>query len=462
MDAIAVITTDPSANKVIKTLKSLDIEVPEALDLSKLQAFAASKLAEVYAQWKVEESSKEVNAEIKKLKSENKEYKSILSDKEKKDAEATQVKALKSQMEDVIKRATKINEEYAALKTEDERRALIKSFEEQIGQTGLVTDNFTLTNSNGEFLPAPIPQASDLPVSEIISNLPVRVMEQQLVNTLQNYSLGSLATVTTVRNGLAQIFYGDYADADSKKAYTDVVLADFNGETTPAGTENYSVDTDIHSSYKVLDAMLNDVTISMGLFLSIVSSAVNGYVKPIAKKMYQRIITFLDTQASYDEVITFSQGADSKKKAKELHNKIFSLQTTSRSHLKKIPNGLTKALEYKLQTGNARLILNKDYASNYRYDVTANTFTLGEITYNVKQIIVLDFDLLDEYSEGSTDFLKGCEVILFEDGVYHEIRHYQGSKQTQTPKLYSIFHYYTRVGNYRRKDKILLAFKNHA
>ncbi|MCS5737199.1 hypothetical protein, partial [Herbiconiux daphne] len=110
-----------------------------------------------------------------------------------------------------------------------------------------------------------------------------------------------------------------------------------------------------------LDTILNDVTISVGLFIALVNDFEFAIVKPFAKRMYQELITWLDSDATstYDEVVTFADATDINKQAKELKNKLISLSTPSRTHLKQKPVGATTGLEYQLNLSNAILILDK-------------------------------------------------------------------------------------------------------
>lgn len=366
--------------------------------------------------------------------------------------------ALKKRATEIIEVAQVHNAVLGDMETEEERRIYIENLQDEIAPA--VAEHIIAV------FPDLIEQfdtivVSDLPASQILTNLPVRVIDQMIVKVLVNYPLMGLVQKEMVTNGLKQIFYKDYRDTDDKSGFANVEIGDYNMGTEPVFQETKQVDTEIHKGYDLLSTLLNDVTVTVGLFVGLIKDFVYAIAKPFAKKMYARFVTFLDTTTSYDEIITFT-AADAKTKAKEVSNKLVELQTPSRNNLKKKPDGSALALEYHLQSTNANLILNKKYATDYKYDLVAGTFQFGEIKLNVKSITVVDFDRLAEYTENSpaTDILKGLEVILVEDGVYQEMVHYSATKQVNTPKLKEVFHRYDRLGNYRRKDKILLGFKS--
>lgn len=360
---------------------------------------------------------------------------------------------LKKRAADILNTAAKHNEVLQGLKTKEERQAYIETLNDDIAP------------ELGEYLLKSFPElndapASDLPASQILTNLPIRIVEQMIANILVTYPLMNMAQREVVTNGIKDLFYKDYRDVNNTSGYADVVIGDYNQGVEPTFQETYKVDTEIHKGYDILSSVLNDVTVTVGLFVSLIKDFTMAIARPFAKKMYQRFITFLDTTDSYDEVVTFSAN-DAKTKAKEVYSKIIELQTVSRENLKKKPDGSAIALEYNLSTANAHLVINKKYATDYKYDLSAGTFQLGEIVLPVKTIAVLDFDRLSGYSETNpaSNVLKGLDLILVEDGVYQEMIHYSATKQVNTPKLKEVFHRYDRLGNYRRKDKILIGFK---
>lgn len=365
---------------------------------------------------------------------------------------------LQKRATEILEEANKHNEVLAGLKTPEEKQIYLETLADEIAPevTELITEAFPELMEAGDS-----PVSTDLPASQILTNLPIRIVDQVIANVLVDYPLMNTVQKELVTNGIKQIFYKDYRDVNDTSAFSDVVIGDYNQGTEPTFTETYKVDTEIHKGFDILSSLLNDVTVTVGLFVALIKDFTIAIARPFAKKMYARLVTFLDKTASYDKIITFT-GADAKDKAKEVYEEIVSLSTPSRDNLTKKPNGSAKALEYSLKSGNANLILNKKYSADYKYDLSANTFQLGEITIPVKSITVIDFDKVAQYSENlpATDVLKGLEVILMEDGVYQEMLHYQGTKQVATPKLKDVFHKYVRIGNYRRKDKILLAFKN--
>ncbi len=356
---------------------------------------------------------------------------------------------------EILQRAEKINKALKGAKDATERTAIIDSFDDELGLGDYIRESFDGIDQADEVL-----IANDLPASKIITNLPVRILDQVIAKVEVQYPLMNLRQLEMVKNGLKEIFYKDFRDVSNKSGFSDVEMSDYNMGSEPVTKKTYKVDTEISKGYDILDKILNDVTVTPGLFIALINDFVMAVVRPFAKKFYARFMTFLDKVDSYDETISFPNGSDPKAKAKIVYEKLVSLQTPSRNHLKKAITGFAKTLEYVLKPENAVLILNKEYAGNYKYDLSSMTFQLGEITIKVKEIIVLDFAGLKEYSEevGATA-LTDNEVILMEVGVYNEIIHYSASKIVNTPKLKTTFNRYDRVGNYRRLDKILIGFK---
>lgn len=373
-------------------------------------------------------------------------------------------KQLKKRAADILHTAAKHNAALQNLKTKEERQVYLDRLN---GEIAPEVSEFIL-ESFPDFNDAPVLKAgavpiSDLPASKILTNLPLRIVEQMIANVLVSYPLMNMVQKEMVTNGIKDIFYKDYRDVDNKSGFADVEIDDYNQGVEPTFKETYMVNTEIHKGYDIISSLLNDVTVTVGYFVALIKDFTMAVARPFAKKMYQRFITFLDTADSYDEVVTFTAN-DAKTKAKEVYNKLIELGTVSRSNLKKKPDGSAVALEYNLNTSNAHLVINKKYATDYKYDLAAGTFQLGEITLPVKSITVLDFDRLNEYTESNpvTNTLKGLDLILVEDGVYQEMIHYSANKQVNTTKLKEVFHRYDRIGNYRRKDKILVGFKPKA
>ncbi len=371
--------------------------------------------------------------------------------------ESTDEENLKKRTKQILIKAAEINENLNSFDTEEERQIAIDTFTAEYDAADLVDTLFPTLAADA----ADAPIASDLPLSEIITSLPVRVVDQMVRKALVKYKLMSLVNLTTVTNGIKQELYSDYRDADNTSGYSDVEVADYNMGIEQKFTETYPARIDIHKGYDILDTMLNDVTVTFGLFAAYINDFDIAISRPIAKRMYQRFVGFLGETTNFDEVITFSDQTDAKIKAKEIHNYLIGIQTASRDNLKVMPNGATRPLEYEQKLEETTLIFNAKYAVDYRYDVTANTFNIGEITLGVKKIMVLDFNKIATYIDDATlkaEFKKH-QVLVYTDGVYQEIQHYDGTKIVDTPKLKKVLHKYLRVGNYRLKNKLLTAFQ---
>lgn len=312
------------------------------------------------------------------------------------------------------------------------------------------------------------PITQDLTASKVLTTLPVRVVDQLITRALVDYPLMNVAHVETVRNGLKQIIYTDYRDGDNKSGFADVVIGDFNAGLEPVFTETFQALTEFHKGYDILDSMLNDVTVSAGLFLSIVDDYARAILQPFAKRMFQELVSALDTNetGTYDEVVEIKVTGTTpveiaREKAKAIYAKLQGLNTPSRKHLKHLPTGASKALEFRAKTEDLIAIISTAYASSYKYDLTANTFQLGEINMKFKEVVELDFSLLQDYSlvTSASQVLKDYEVLFIQPEKLNIIKHYQGTKTVNTPKLKTVTHTYAKFDTFKRKDKIALAFK---
>lgn len=352
------------------------------------------------------------------------------------------------------------NEVLKGLESQEEIDAYIESIEDEFGVG--VREELEKVFPKIRQTRAAIPTANDLPASDIITTLSVRVVEQAIAKVIANYPMMSNVSTEMVRNGLKEIFYQDYTDADSESGFSDVKIGDFNGERPLEFSELIQVDTEIHKSYKILSTMLNDVTVTPGLFVALVNSFTYAIARPIAKKMFERFVAYLEDDTNFDFVKAFAS-ADTTERAKELSNKLTSLNTTSRKHLSQKPDGSSKILEVRVPATEINLILNSKFSTDYNYDLAAKTFQLGKVTYTVKSIEVVDFELVKDYtSDPSTSKFADTEVIMLQDGKYTRLVHYDAAKTIDTPKMFKTYHSYTRVGALARKDKFAGKFKKHA
>lgn len=353
----------------------------------------------------------------------------------------------------ILTQAKELHEAFADM-TVEERQAYIEN-ELTAPLAEYFKSLFPKFGSEREYRKA-IATADDAPTSAIIAGLPVRVVEQSVESFVADYNLGNLISMEMVRNGLKELFFNDFNDADSKSGYSDVEIADYNPKGSPVSQKLYQVDTDLHATYPILDKVLNESFLSPALFVSVINSYLWGIAKPIAKALYKRFLTLISDPTQYDFSQAFSAD-DAKVKAKAVKTKITSLQTVSRNHLKAKLGGTSASplgLEYRLKPSNAILIVNAKYQSDYQFDLSANTFNLGEIVLQVAGIQVVDFALLKEFGFEAT-FADSAEVIVFENGVYKEFTHYDASKVVDTPKLKQVFHRYLRVGNQKLPHKLL-------
>lgn len=361
---------------------------------------------------------------------------------------------LQTQAEQIIKSATELDEKLATL-TQEERDAYVDHLNESMGLGEYFEKAFPQFRSAKETRSA-IVVADDLPASKIITNLPVRVITQAIYSEIATYPMGHLITTEQIRNGIKDVFYNDFNDADNKSGFSDVVIGDYNPASAPVFKDTYQVDTEIHAEYPILDSVLNDVALTPAFFVELINNYVWNIAKPIAKAIYKRFIAFIDTDANYDFTKALGS-ADIKENSKELYEKLASLNTTGRDHLKATFGG--KKLEFRLPTGDATLILNSKFSSKYKYDLVAGTFQYGEIKLQAKEILVFDFAILKGYApDPSTSTLEDTEVVIYQDGVYQEMIHYDASKQVETPKLKSVFHRYMRIGNFKRKNRFMGKF----
>lgn len=299
----------------------------------------------------------------------------------------------------------------------------------------------------------------DLPASTILTNFSIRIVTQQIGDRLEEYGLGSLLNTEMVRNGVKEKFYRDFKATDSKSGFADVTIDDFNAGYNKAWSKKWQVDTEIHAGYDIINSMLNDVTMTPGMFISLVSDYSYNISKPIANKIFRELIKFIETDANYDKVGAFA-GADAKERAKELSLRIKKLKTTSRNHLSTKFDG--KALEYRQRPEETTLIINTKYSADYNYDLVANTFQVGAITMEVGRIIEVDFDELKQFApDPATTKIGDIDVLIWTNGAANQFYHYQGTTLMPTPKLKSVFHHYGRYGIMKDPNKYLEKFNKH-
>lgn len=376
--------------------------------------------------------------------------------------ELTEEQKLENQAEQILKDATEINELFFNSASDEERDIVLDALDKKTpGMKDALKRVYTKMTRAGTGTPSPDIFASDLPVSEIFTDHSIRIIEQSLISMSQSFPLTDLINFEMVSNGVKELFYHDYGSTDNEKGYTDVKMEDFNGGGYQTGKVQYKVTKDLHAKFKTLNAVLNDITLSPGLFVSLVNHIESGIAIPFQETYYKEHITFLDTAASYDKEESFPNAASPKDKAKQLFEYLVTLETPSRSHLKYKPVGFSRNIRKKINTSDLVMLVNKKYAGDYKYELAAGTYQLGEIQLPVGEIRTVDFETIDAdiLTGTTTGFFKEKEVILIEKGVYNIIQHYSAQTHTKTPKLFSITHRYDRYGAYKRLDKFLGAFK---
>ncbi len=362
-------------------------------------------------------------------------------------------KSLENRAAQILSQATKINEELQNASPTDRENLIVALAEKGGISVDTIRELFPTIDQADE-----VPIADDLPASDIITNLPLRVVEQQILAIIiETYPLVKLVNRQTVQNGIKDFFYQDYRDMDNKSGFDDVTIGDYNAGSEPNFKQTEKVDTELHKGYDILDSVLNDVTVTPGLWMALINNVSMAIARPLAKKWYERFVTYLSDVANFDEVIEFTSG-DTKERSKQLYTHLTSIATPSRTNLKKKPIGSALALEKAIQAKNLTIVMDVKFSADYNYDLAAMTFQLGSVTFKVKEIIILDFAKVQEYVTGTNKFTDQ-NLILIEDGVYGELVHYEASKKVDTPKLKSVFHKYIRVGNYRTPDKYLGGFK---
>lgn len=363
------------------------------------------------------------------------------------------------QAEQVIAKATELHEHFQEMDV-NERASFVDMLQEDTPALAKEFEkHFPNFRSAKDFTRATQP-ATDLPMSEIITNLPLRVIEQEIISQVEDYPLAQLIPTEFVRNGIKDVFYNDFNDADVESGFGDVVIGDFNPASSPVFKDTFKVDKELHKGFPIMDALLNDIMLNPSGFVALINSVVWNMSKPISNRIYKEFITYLENDANADEKVAIT-GTDAKTKAKELHLKLISLGQTSRGHLKAQFNG--KKLEHRLPSTRATLILNSKYATDYKYDLTAMTFQLGEITIPVKQILVVDFEELKEYSaDVANSKLADIEYVIWEDKNFNMIFHYQATKVMNTTRMKSVVHTYMRYGVFKRKNRYLGIFTKKA
>lgn len=366
---------------------------------------------------------------------------------------------LAAQAEKIIADAEHLQESFEKM-SEEERAAYFQILEEQNPALAEIFDkHFPKFKKAGDYTRAATP-ATDLPFSEIIQNLPIRVVEQVIISQVEEYPLANQISIEMVRNGMKEVFYNDFTATDNESGFGDVKIGDYNPALSPVFKDTYKVDTEIHKGMPILDRVLNDITLTPATFVAIINNVVWGIGKPISHKLFQEFVAYLDTDANYDESIAMT-GTDAKGKAKEVLNKMYQLGQTSRGHLKATFDG--KKLEHRLISQRASLILNSKYATDYKYDLSSMTFQLGEITLPVKSIQIVDFEELKEYAaDPATSKLGDIELIIAEDKHFNMIGHYQATKVVNTTRMKSVMHTYMRYGIFKRKNRYLGKFTKPA
>lgn len=305
--------------------------------------------------------------------------------------------------------------------------------------------------------------------SEIIANIPTAIVEQRVNDISIDYPLMGLVTSKMVRNGILQMFYKDTKTTGTKSGFKDVTMKDFNQGRYPQFTEILRVTEEISAGYDILDSILNDVTIQASLFVSLINDYVYAIARPLAEKNYERLLSYLDTTDNYMLIKEFTKATPDQLKsnpkiqteinAQELAEFVILARTPNRINLTQKPNGSPKILQHIFDPEKAVIVMNAKYATNYTYNLLANTFNMGKILLPFAKIIVLDFDVLNASLPKSNQFLKESELLIFENGGIMDLVHYNGAKTINTPKLKSVTNVYTRRGMHFDKTKLSVRFK---
>lgn len=303
-------------------------------------------------------------------------------------------------------------------------------------------------------------------VSEIISGIDTALVEQVILNISMEYPLMNTVKEEKVRNGIKQMFYQDMKQTGNKSGFSPVEIKDYNQGRAPIFSETIKATTEISAGYDILSEMLNDITIKQSLFVALVNDYIYAIARPLAQKNYARLLSMLDNKDNFQQVLEFTKTTDEVKNpqvkinAKELAEFVISAKTPNRKMLTKKPKGATTNLQYKFDPKNAVVIMNRDYATNYTFDLKAGTFNMGEVSMPFGDIIVLDFDILNDSIDGtSTNFLKDSEVLIIEKDAFWDIVHFTGSKTIDTPKLKMVRNEYTRRTMFLKKTALTVRFK---
>lgn len=320
--------------------------------------------------------------------------------------------------------------------------------------------------------------------SEIFTQASIFLVEQDVKRNSVNYPFMDLVPHRLVQNGVYQVRYDDYLDAEYQKFGTgDVVIEDWNPDSNILAEEVYRANMPLNKGFRIYMVLLNDIYKYPALFISIMQDIQNNISRPIAKEYYRqtlrilanRSIALTGTATAYDPLAEITKQtadetwtvADIKQLIVRLQSYAKSLVAPSRKHMPTdwVPNGLTEPLEMQINRAVLNLIMPTDLSAYINVETVAQSFN-KELLDNPFQVIEMPYDkTFEEYGkvtdmytnliDNTTDENLTFRFILLQTGALQIIKHYTGTRYQETPRLFNVIQHYERWGFAADKSKFI-------
>lgn len=282
-----------------------------------------------------------------------------------------------------------------------------------------------------------------------------------------------------VTNGVLADEYTTYGVADFKSGYDDVTISDWSGDKV----EDYAraifrTTKEIHKSWNIYNDILNDIGKTPEIFWAIINDIAYYVEVPLKKMLYKfalqtTINPRFNPEATKDIPATMDlskvepdltiKATDYKDFAYQLKNLLIELQYPSEKTFGSWkPDGLKNGLLYSPEYPRT-VIFPKEFDNQYQIRVEAGAFNLGKVSISkeLADIKVVDYGktweefggitgLQHTASENSAKF----DLIVYQNGYVEGMLHYQASTMTPTTKLYSVGHWYSRIGKANKYTKL--------
>lgn len=303
--------------------------------------------------------------------------------------------------------------------------------------------------------------------SQFWNNLGWTVFTQTLSKIDSDFELSDIIKLEQVDGGKKIIWYSDYIDADTLKAYIvpDTYVKDlYQTKGTKQTQEAFRTSKDVHKGLLIPSISLNDITNVSSIFYALFSEVAYHITRPILKVYYSMRLKMIASpkqmeptnegekidvlKQKADFVIPY--GLDKFQEAFiELKTIFDKLQTTSRTNMPKewIPGDFSIPLEIKINLDDYVLICSTNFKNKLEVVVKAGTFNV-EFLNLVPKFKALPYKETFEDYGGLTNLSDGKTERLFlvPKNRHSIIQMYEGVRAQPLLTFHEVIHAYSRYG----------------